>query len=847
MKKRQLSKVLGLIVVCVLIVACVASLASCSGQKKDTLIVAYSNFSSKFSPFFASSSYDVDVYSMTQVSLLASDRGGNIINNGIEGETIKYNGTDYTYYGLGDLTITQNKDGGGNVTSVDYKIQIRTGDKTVKFSDGQPLTIKDVLFSMYVLSDMDYDGSTTFFSLPIEGMTEWRTNLSTAVYEAWLAKADAILATFSDEIIQYDDDDNPIYKKDRDGNVVKDDLGNPVYDYTAGYVYTESEAYTKAEFDSLVGAIESLNGGWKALAIDIVNYCVSNYSGTVYMDPEEKLSDAAYFKMSEVALGMGMWGFGGYNDDGKFEDSDGNEYTLVGDDVPTIADYAACLKNAYGGNLAKAASVEAASGDFESYAATVVEPWVAEVGQADMGETKINSISGITYSLEEGWVNVRTTEFSATTVYQLPIAVAPMHYYGDTNKWDPANGSYGFTRGNLNGVRSKTTQPMGAGPYKFVSFSGGIVTFEANENYWEGAPKIKYVKFKEYSSDPDKLPALVKGEVDIATPSISKSVIGQIKEANGNKADLVVNDTVAVATDLVDFNGYGYIGMNADRVKVGTDKASVESKNLRRAFATLFAAYREYTVSSYYEERASVIQYPISNCSWAAPQPADAGYAIAFSKDVNGNAIYTADMNDEQKYAAAKTAAIGFFEAAGYTFNNGEATAPEGARTTYEAIIGGGGTGDHPTFALLNKVSEVLETIGITLQVTDKSTSSALFDMMEAGTADIFVAAWGGSSDPDMYQIYHSDNKTNSNHYHIADATLDAKIIEARKSDDKTFRKGVYKECLDIILDWAVEIPVYQRKECTVYKTATVNVGTITPDTTPYWTYLAEIHKVELK
>ena len=28
---------------------------------------------------------------------------------------------------------------------------------------------------------------------------------------------------------------------------------------------------------------------------------------------------------------------------------------------------------------------------------------------------------------------------------------------------------FGFTKGDLSTVRAKTTQPMGAGPYKFVS------------------------------------------------------------------------------------------------------------------------------------------------------------------------------------------------------------------------------------------------------------------------------------------------------------------------------------------------------------------------------------------
>ena len=66
--------------------------------------------------------------------------------------------------------------------------------------------------------------------------------------------------------------------------------------------------------------------------------------------------------------------------------------------------------------------------------------------------------------------------------------------------------------------------------------------------------------------------------------------------------------------------GYGYIGMSANTMNVGGEPASEASKDLRKAFATVLAVYRDVAIDSYYGERASVINYPISNTSWAAPQ-----------------------------------------------------------------------------------------------------------------------------------------------------------------------------------------------------------------------------------
>ena len=288
------------------------------------------------------------------------------------------------------------------------------------------------------------------------------------------------------------------------------------------------------------------------------------------------------------------------------------------------------------------------------------------------------------------------TEVSATAVYQLGVVIAPMHYYGEKDKYDYANNKFGFDKGDLSHVRSVTTQPMGAGPYKFVKFENGTVNFEANDSYYLGAPKIKYVNFLE-SQETDKLNGVVTGTIDITDPSFSADTVDAIQQQNSNGE--LNGDKIAVNT--VDNLGYGYMGISAVAVNVGGDPGSDASKDLRKGLATVFAAYRELSVESYYGERATVINYPISNTSWAAPQPTDAGYQVAFSVDVDGNPIYTSGMSADDKYAAAKAAALGFFEAAGYTVENGKITAaPEGAKMQYEVQIPADGTGNHPPFMI---------------------------------------------------------------------------------------------------------------------------------------------------
>ncbi len=133
--------------------------------KNNKLVYATSAFGQKFSPFFATTAYDQEVVDLTQGGLLAADRGGNIIRNGIEGETIPYNGTDYTYYGMGDVEVVENDDG-----TVDYNLTMRDD---IKFSDGEPANIDDVIFGIYVLADPTYDGAATIYAQPIEGIQEY--------------------------------------------------------------------------------------------------------------------------------------------------------------------------------------------------------------------------------------------------------------------------------------------------------------------------------------------------------------------------------------------------------------------------------------------------------------------------------------------------------------------------------------------------------------------------------------------------------------------------------------------------------------------------------------------------
>ena len=59
--------------------------------------------------------------------------------------------------------------------------------------------------------------------------------------------------------------------------------------------------------------------------------------------------------------------------------------------------------------------------------------------------------------------------------------------------------------------------PIGAGPYKFVSFNPGVeLVMEAWDGYWRKAPNIKRLVYRSLPDETTRAAALKKGEIDIA-------------------------------------------------------------------------------------------------------------------------------------------------------------------------------------------------------------------------------------------------------------------------------------------------------------------------------------------
>jgi len=91
--------------------------------------------------------------------------------------------------------------------------------------------------------------------------------------------------------------------------------------------------------------------------------------------------------------------------------------------------------------------------------------------------------------------------------------------------------------------------PVGAGPYKFVSFNPGLeLVLEAFDQYWRAPPRVKRLVLRVFPDETTRLAALKRGEIDIAY-----SIRGELAAGLQNSPGLALKPTVVQAPFCVYF------------------------------------------------------------------------------------------------------------------------------------------------------------------------------------------------------------------------------------------------------------------------------------------------------
>lgn len=843
---------------------CFTFIIGCGGKKPGEkkydsetrpLVMSIQTPDGVFNPFFATSGYDTTIVGMTQISMLSADKNGDVAYGDDEPVVVK------------DMQITTTGTGDDKKTTYEFILK-----KGIRFSDGVELTIKDVLFNLYTYLDPVYTGSSTIYSTDIIGLQAYRTQDPNASEGSSETFEESFISEASIRIQDIID-----YTKDVGKGVSADDK--------PGRTYSDEER-TRIEADFVTAKTtfnKELNDDW-----------------TSYANNKETYEDWGFTEVWQIFMledGQ-MTELLATDASGKYiQDDDGN-YSLnkevsdlylsdmeayleeegITDREAGIKQY--CIEGVLDSKFGATPADSIASGVEEvlSYwvtAQTLLDQFAAEAKSNYFAnsERRVPTVTGI-----DG-TTTRTTDFSGNdlgsahevlkitindidpkAIWNFAFTVTPMHYYSSTNykgkdyvaAFDEKKGEFGIEFGSVDFMNDvinapdKIGLPVGAGVYMASSARGGAAQSAGDFNdlnmiYFERNPyfetlggsihnaKIKYVRYKVVESD-QIINALTGGDIDFGDPNATQE---NIQALDG--VDNIEHKEIYTS-------GYGYVGVNP---------RFVPNITVRRAI--MKAMNTQIIVDNYYKGGlADIIYRPMSTTSWAYPEGAtvykDESKGLDYSYDGTGYKIE--EMLEDDGYERNSQ---GIYEKniPGYGTDTLDYTFTIAGRST-----------DHPAYAMFLEAAKLLNNHGFKVKVVTSQT--ALSDLT-TGKLTVWAAAWTSAVDPDMYQIYHKDSmatsvnnwgykqiKANKELYKTEWSIIEElseKIDEGRSINAKEDRIPIYAEALDLVMELAVEMPTYQRKDMSAYNVDLIDTSTLTPDSelTPYNGLLSRIWEVDYR
>ncbi len=823
-------------------------------QRPDALVIMTEDLDGLFNPFFSTTAADGTIVAMTQIGMLTT---------GYEnGEVVVACGDDEAVV-VKDYSINHNQ---GNDTTV-YTFVIKNG---IKFSDGKPLTMNDVLFNLYVYLDPVYTGSSTMYSTDIVGLQNYRTQTlgssSSGTDDAISETASARAADRINELINlymsvgktpsgysadYDKMIDAISKHAPGSGYKKAVSNDPDYDFKKqlldDYNYTlklfkeeletdyvsSKEAYIEepykstGEFDEVTSFMYAegyvtLEYEKDANGKDIkskITEVIRNYSTDVVKDKTSAIEYVYGAKIEqELHQILRYW---------ATAQTLTTEYTAKAKEV-------LLRENVKDGKLA----VETISGIVSLGHNTDTTSIV--IGDKTYKVAQEHNADGTTKAADEYDVlQITINGVDPKAIWNFAFSVAPQHYYAEGYPVDIENNQFGVEYGSFDFMTDviqsprNVKLPVGAGPYKVTNsanaddpkttefFSNNIVYFKANPNFLLGTPKIEKLRYQVVSAS-NALNALESGTVHFVTPQFTQDNIDKI---NGLKS-------AGIEKTYTDQLGYGYIGINAGKVP---------NINIRKAI--MCAMNTSLALSYYSTGMAETIYWPMSTVSWAYP------------KDESGN-------NSRDNYrdypalvfnrAEAKETILDYMEKAGVTAGD--------SQLKIKFTIAGANLTDHPTYQTFQSAAELLNECGWNIEVVPDTQA---LTKLSTGSLAVWAAAWGSTIDPDMYQVYHKNSSATSTlawgYREILNDTgtyfeensilnkLSDVIDQARETEDQAIRTELYEEAMGYVLDLAVELPVYQRMVLYAYNANVIKTSTLPTqaELNPYTSPLDHIWEIE--
>ncbi len=872
MKKKLISLVL-------LLALCLPSalyLVGCGGggtAQKDTLVIMTENLDGLFNPFFSTSAPDGTIVSMTQIGMLTSKLNDNKDVDVAFGQDEATATLDYAskYDEIRDKTV--------------YTFVLKNG---IKFSDGHPLTMEDVLFNLYVYLDPVYTGSATIYSTEIEGLAAYRNQTSTADGDTTVEDEDnkkaATLANYrlSTLITLYQNTSKAINGPTASGFSVteaqmieaigKYNIKNNLNYLSAVAVPSEQNKVTN---EYLLNDYKlALQYFREELDSDFIN-AKDSYTEEPYKSHPEFANEVFCFMFMEGFIDPVYAKQPGTNKD----DLTKIESFTYKYDQDTITTKEQAIEKVYEDTVTMRLN-QILSGWATStkllteYTAKAKE--VILLSRKKDGELIVPNISGILslgHSTDVSSVTVNGNTYTVAkehnadgtpkneneydvlqitingvdpkAVWNFSFSVAPQHYYGDNtlSPMDIAHNKFGVEYASFDYMRNvlqtpdKNRLPMGAGAYKATNrensdtpsradfFSNNLVYFKANDQFETVGTGLSNAKISK-----------IRYQVVSASNALAALEEGgvdyitpQYSKENYQKINALTNSG-KFDSRVTDQLGYGYIGINASKV---TDI------NIRKAI--MMAMNTTKALDYYATGTASQIYWPMSKVSWAYPD-GESDHITNQKEYPQAGGTFNKDYAIERiQY---------YMDKAGFKAND--------SRFTLTFTIAGSNVSDHPCYSVFRDAADLLNDLG--WKVTVEPDALAL-TKLSTGSLTVWAAAWGSSLDPDMYQVYHKNSTATSTkawgygYLKTSGTPEEQKILNdladaidaARDTEDRGIRSERYKEAMGYVLDLAIELPVYQRSSVYVYNKDVLDPATLPDEINPYSSPLDRIWELDFK
>lgn len=156
------------IIALTLSIVLVATLTACGCSDKKAVKIGTGTITGQLNAAYATEEGDVLASKLIMPSLYSYDRNGTLLLDAAQGKTTSYQGTDYSYKSIANITKTEDKEAG----TTTYTITL--GD--VNFSNGKAMTADDLIFTYYVLCDKSFDGVSKLKNSSIEGLLAYQYN-----------------------------------------------------------------------------------------------------------------------------------------------------------------------------------------------------------------------------------------------------------------------------------------------------------------------------------------------------------------------------------------------------------------------------------------------------------------------------------------------------------------------------------------------------------------------------------------------------------------------------------------------------------------------------------------------